>query len=71
VSDFIDPRDARDLFPGKPAYRTILRWIKTGVRDPRGRVRRLEHRRLGRKLFTTRRWIADFISGTPKRAGGR
>jgi hypothetical protein len=72
MKDFIDPRDARKLFPSGPHCKTVLRWIKSGIRDPRGRRVRLRHTRSCIRLFTTRRWVADFIEQTTAaRVGGR
>ena len=51
---------AARMAPGQPTPNCIWRWCRRGVKARTGERIRLEHVRIGGKLFTTRRWINEF-----------
>jgi hypothetical protein len=54
-------KDAGRLVPGRPSYKTLLRWVRNGVRVPGGRVR-LAADRAGGRWFTTAADVAAFLA---------
>lgn len=58
-------RDAAPLVnwprPGGPAYQTLHSWAWRGRRTADGRRLHLRTRRVGRRRFTSRRWLAEFL----------
>jgi hypothetical protein len=80
-SAYITLAQAATLLPGRPHVLTLARWAKKGVRGVK-----LEHRRFGRRICTTRQMLDAFAaalaaadcppdsappSPTPRRAVGR
>jgi len=65
-TDLIALRDAAPLVawprPGGPAYQTLHSWAWRGRRTAGGRRLRLRTRRVGRRRFTSRAWLAEFLS---------
>jgi hypothetical protein len=51
---------ASELLPGRPAVNCIWRWCRRGVLGRNGVRVRLQHIRIGGKIFTSCEWIADF-----------
>lgn len=60
TNDHLSLSQAARLAPGKPTPNCIWRWCRRGVKARTGERIRLEHVRIGGKLFTTRRWINEF-----------
>jgi hypothetical protein len=61
----IDPKlltlgQASRVSPGRTSTNTIWRWARKGVVARSGERIRLEHLRLGGKIFTTEQWMQDF-----------
>lgn len=52
--------DAAAHLPGRPSVNCIWRWCRRGVLGRNGVRIRLQHIRIGGKIFTSREWIADF-----------
>ncbi len=48
------------LVPGRPSVNCIWRWCRRGVLARNGERIRLEHIRIGGKIFTTRAWLEEF-----------
>lgn len=46
--------------PGRPTANCVWRWCRRGVLARNGERVRLEHVRLGGRIFTTRRWLDEF-----------
>lgn len=51
---------AARLFEDPPHPTAVWRWCRKGVRGRNGQIVRLEHVRIGRKIFTTAEAITDF-----------
>ena len=51
---------AARLVPGNVAPNCVWRWCRRGVLSRSGDRIKLEHVRIGGKLFTTARWIDEF-----------
>jgi len=51
---------AARLMPGTPAPSTIWRWARKGIAAADGGRVRLQHVRMGRRVFTTGQWLAKF-----------
>ena len=47
--------------PFRPSISTIWRWARKGLKARSGRLIRLRHLRMGRRLVTTTEWLADFF----------
>ncbi len=52
--------EAAAYLPGRPSVNCIWRWCRRGVLGRNGVRVRLQHIRIGGKIFTSREWIADF-----------
>ncbi|MCK6466046.1 MAG: DUF1580 domain-containing protein [Phycisphaerae bacterium] len=48
------------LVPGRPSVNCVWRWCRRGVLARNGERIRLEHIRIGGKIFTTRAWLEEF-----------
>lgn len=48
------------LVPGRPSVNCVWRWCRRGVLARNGERIRLEHVRIGGKIFTTRAWLEEF-----------
>jgi len=46
--------------PGQPSPNCLWRWCRKGVIARNGQRVRLQHVRIGGKLYTTARWIEEF-----------
>lgn len=51
---------AARIAPGRPTPNCIWRWCRRGVLARSGERVRLQHVRIGGKLFTTARWLDEF-----------
>lgn len=60
VTDFLSLTDASKIIPGRPHATCLWRWCRRGVQARSGERIRLEHRRLGGKIFTRMDWLDDF-----------
>ncbi len=60
TNDYITLTQAAKLAPGRPSVNCIWRWCRKGVLARDGRRVRLEHVRIGGKLFSSVRWMAEF-----------
>jgi hypothetical protein len=56
LEDLVSLKEARSIFPDRPSLSILYRWCKIGVAGVK-----LRTVRVGRKLFTTRDWVRDFI----------
>jgi hypothetical protein len=65
-SDHISLSAAAGVIPGRPATNCVWRWCRKGVIARNGDRVQLEHVRVGGKVLTTRRWIADFTARLTK-----
>lgn len=57
LQSLLSLKEARDLLPGKPDLSTIFRWALYGCRGVR-----LQHLRIGRRLYTREEWLNRFIT---------
>ena len=51
---------AANIAPGRPSANCVWRWCRRGVRSRNGERVRLQHLRIGGKIFTTARWLEEF-----------
>jgi hypothetical protein len=52
--------EATKVTPGRPSTNCLWRWCRRGVLSRSGQRVRLEHIRIGGKIFTTSRWVEEF-----------
>jgi hypothetical protein len=52
--------EAAKLTPGRPSTNCLWRWCRRGVLSRNGQRVRLEHVRIGGKIFTTAEWVERF-----------
>lgn len=60
AEDRITLTDVAKITPGRPSANCIWRWCRRGVLARNGERVRLEHVRIGGKIFTTRAWLDEF-----------
>lgn len=65
VEEFLSLSEAAEALPGNPHKSTVWRWVLRGVRG----IRLATIVRGGRR-YTTRQFLADFISATTAAANG-
>lgn len=58
--ELLDMKAASRILPGHPSSAVVWRWCRKGILARDGRRIFLEHRRYGRKLFTTKTAMHDF-----------
>lgn len=52
--------EAAKITPGRPSTNCLWRWCRRGVMSRSGTRVRLEHVRIGGKIFTTAQWVEEF-----------
>jgi len=52
--------EATKITPGRPSTNCLWRWCRRGVLSRGGERVRLEHRRIGGKIFTAPDWLDEF-----------
>lgn len=52
--------EAAKIAPGRPSTNCVWRWCRKGVLSRGGERVRLQHRRVGGKIFTTVAWLEEF-----------
>jgi hypothetical protein len=60
TESYITLTQAAKLAPGRPSINCIWRWCRKGVLARSGQRIRLQHVRIGGKLFTTATWVTQF-----------
>lgn len=58
--DLLDMKEAARILPSRPSSAVVWRWCRKGVLARDGQRIFLEHRRYGRKLFTTKLALDNF-----------
>ena len=51
---------AAKIAPGRPSTNCLWRWCRRGVRSRGGERVRLQHIRIGGKIYTSARWLDEF-----------
>ena len=59
-SKHITLTEATKITPGRPSTNCLWRWCRRGVLSRSGQRIRLEHVRIGGKIFTTADWVEQF-----------
>jgi hypothetical protein len=57
---YITLAQAAQISPGRPSANAVWRWCRKGLRSRGGRRIRLEHVRIGGRIFTTELWVHEF-----------
>jgi len=52
--------EAAKNIPGRPSTNCVWRWCRKGVCSRTGERIRLQHARIGGKIFTTAKWLEEF-----------
>ena len=52
--------EAAKIAPGRPSTNCLWRWCRRGVLARTGERVRLQHTRVGGKIFTTAQWLDEF-----------
>ena len=60
TQEYLTLTQAAKLAPGRPSINCIWRWCRKGVLARDGQRIRLQHVRIGGKLYTTAEWVAQF-----------
>ena len=59
---YITLAEAANLAPGRPHPSTIWKWARRGFQTRAGELVRLQHLRVGKRIYTTEHWIDDFLA---------
>src|SRR5690242_16095034 len=59
-TDLITITEAAQRSPGRPSTNCIWRWCRKGVLSRNGQRVRLQHLRIGGKIFTRQQWLDEF-----------
>lgn len=57
---YITLTQAAKMAPGRPSINCLWRWARKGVLARSGQRVRLQHLRIGGKIFTTEEWVRHF-----------
>jgi len=60
TNGYITLTEAAKITPGRPSTNCMWRWCRRGVKSRSGERVRLEHRRMGGKIFTKLEWLDQF-----------
>ncbi len=63
--------EATKITPGRPSTNCLWRWCRRGVLSRGGERVRLEHQRIGGKIFTAPDWLEEFGRTAPWVTGRR
>ncbi len=61
MQDFISLTRAAELTPGNFSYNAMWRWCRRGIKARSGQTVKLQHRRIGGQVFTTREALDEFL----------
>lgn len=61
-TEYISLSEAARLVPGHPHASSLWRWARKGVKARNGETIRLEHRRIGARVFVRRADLDNFFS---------
>jgi len=59
-TEFITLTQAANASPGRPSTNCVWRWCRKGVKSRNGQTLRLQHVRMGGKMFTKHAWLEEF-----------
>jgi hypothetical protein len=59
-NDYLTLADASKIAPGRPSTNCIWRWCRKGVLARSGERVRLQHVRVGGRVYTKARWVDEF-----------
>lgn len=59
-TEHITLTEAAKITPGRPSTNCLWRWCRRGVLSRGGQRIRIEHVRIGGKIFTTAVWVEQF-----------
>lgn len=71
AADLVSLTDAAHQVTGRPSASAIWRWCRRGVLARDGSRIRLEHRRVGGKIYTSCAWLASTSSVVRRRSRAR
>lgn len=60
TDEHITLTEAAKIAPGRPSTNCLWRWCRRGVKARGGERVRLQHLRIGGKIFTSPRWLEEF-----------
>lgn len=60
TQDYITLTEAAKLAPSRPSVNCIWRWCRKGVLARNGERLRMQHVRIGGKLYTNAAWLVEF-----------
>jgi len=60
AENLITLTDATKIAPGRPSTNCLWRWCRRGVISRGGHRIRLQHHRVGGKIFTSLAWLEEF-----------
>lgn len=66
MSDYLTLGQAAQRTPNRPSAGTIWRWARHGIVARDGSVVRLQHIRIGGRVFTTEQWLHQFFEEVAK-----
>jgi hypothetical protein len=59
-TEHISLTEVAKVAPGRPSANCVWRWCRRGVKARDGQRIRLQHVRVGGKIFTKREWVDEF-----------
>ncbi len=63
IAEQLTLADAAKKCPGRPSANAVWRWCRKGVKSRGGRIIRLQHIRVGGRIYTTAEALEKFFSG--------
>ena len=63
---YLSLSDAVNIVPGNPSTNVLWRWCRRGLKARNGNIVRMEHCRIGGKIYVTERAIEQFFSSLAK-----
>ena len=62
VQPYISLAEAAEKTPGKPTAATVWRWARKGLSARNGANVKLQHVRVGGRVYTTEQWLNEFFA---------
>ena len=62
IASYLTLANATKLCPGRPSANAVWRWCRRGVRSRTGQIVRLDHIRVGGRIFTTEDALHRFFA---------
>ena len=66
TDDYLTLAEAANRSPGRPSSNAVWRWCRKGIKSRSGETVKLNHVRVGGKIYTRQGWLDEFFAATAR-----